>query len=132
MKLQFKHQKFQADAAKAVCDVFTGQPYLTPTYMVDRGVSQSGQVSFTEEQDFTGWNNQKIIPALNDNIILENINKIQRTYQIEPSKQLEGHYNLTVEMETGASVIIVTGCINVFKSRVSGTFIKNDKLIYAK
>ena len=28
MKLQFKHQKFQADAAKAVCDVFAGQPYL--------------------------------------------------------------------------------------------------------
>lgn len=22
MKLQFKHQKFQADAAKALCDVF--------------------------------------------------------------------------------------------------------------
>ena len=31
MKLQFKHQKFQADAAKAVVDVFAGQPYLTPT-----------------------------------------------------------------------------------------------------
>lgn len=29
MKLQFKHQKFQADAAKAVVDVFVGQPYLT-------------------------------------------------------------------------------------------------------
>lgn len=27
MKLQFKHQKFQADAAKAVVDVFAGQPY---------------------------------------------------------------------------------------------------------
>ncbi|MGN0394230.1 MAG: hypothetical protein ACI4EF_02605 [Coprococcus sp.] len=26
MKLQFKHQKFQADAAKAVVDVFAGQP----------------------------------------------------------------------------------------------------------
>ena len=37
MKLQFKHQKFQADAAKAVVDVFAGQPYLTPTYMMDRG-----------------------------------------------------------------------------------------------
>ena len=37
MKLQFKHQKFQADAANAVCDVFAGQPYLTPTYMMDRG-----------------------------------------------------------------------------------------------
>ena len=35
MKLQFKHQKFQADAAKAVVDVFAGQPYLTPTYMIE-------------------------------------------------------------------------------------------------
>ena len=26
MKLQFKHQKFQEDAAKAVVDVFAGQP----------------------------------------------------------------------------------------------------------
>jgi type III restriction enzyme len=40
MKLQFKHQKFQADAAKAVVDVFAGQPYLTPTYMIDRGVAR--------------------------------------------------------------------------------------------
>ncbi len=37
MKLQFKHQKFQADAAKAVVDVFAGQPCLTPIYMMDRG-----------------------------------------------------------------------------------------------
>ena len=37
MKLQFKHQKFQADAAKAVVDVFAGQPYLTSTYRIDRG-----------------------------------------------------------------------------------------------
>lgn len=37
MKLQFKHQKFQSDAAKAVCDVFAGQPYLTPTYLIDTG-----------------------------------------------------------------------------------------------
>ena len=33
MKLQFKYQKFQADAAKAVADVFDGQPYLAPSYM---------------------------------------------------------------------------------------------------
>lgn len=32
MKLQFKHQKFQADAANAVCDVFAGQhTSLQPT-----------------------------------------------------------------------------------------------------
>ncbi|MFZ3170491.1 MAG: DEAD/DEAH box helicase family protein [Carboxydocellales bacterium] len=38
---------------------------------------------------------------MNENIILENLNKIQRSNQIEPSKQLEGRYNLTIEMETG-------------------------------
>ena len=32
MKLQFKHQKFQADATKAVVDVFARQPCFTPTY----------------------------------------------------------------------------------------------------
>lgn len=37
MKIQYRHQKFQADAAKAVVDVFSGQPYLIPTYMMDRG-----------------------------------------------------------------------------------------------
>ena len=37
MKLRFKHQKFQSDAAKAVVDVFAGQPYLTHSYMIDRG-----------------------------------------------------------------------------------------------
>ena len=30
MKIQYRHQKFQADAAKAVVDVFAGQPYLPP------------------------------------------------------------------------------------------------------
>ena len=40
MKIQYKHQKFQADAAKAVVDVFAGQPYLQPSYMVDTGYVQ--------------------------------------------------------------------------------------------
>ena len=58
MKLQFKHQKFQADAAKAVVDVFAGQPYLTPSYMMDRG-SGTYQQSVTDDEDFTGWSNAK-------------------------------------------------------------------------
>ncbi len=98
MKLQFKHQKFQADAAKAVVDVFAGQPYLTPTYMIDRGYD--AQITAYQD-DFTGWSNQKIVPALNDRIILEHIQKIQRTNLIAPSDKLEGRYNLTIEMETG-------------------------------
>lgn len=36
MKIQYRHQKLQADAAKVVVNVFAGQPYLTPTYMMDR------------------------------------------------------------------------------------------------
>ena len=100
MKLRFKHQKFQADAAKAVVDVFAGQPYLAPSYMMDRG-SGYYQQSLTEEDDFTGWSNQKIVPELNDRLILEHINTIQRSNQIKPSAKLEGRFNLTIEMETG-------------------------------
>ena len=100
MKLRFKHQKFQADAAKAVVDVFAGQPYLRPSYMIDRGYGYYQQ-SFTDEEDFTGWSNQKIVPELNDRLILEHIQKIQRANQIKPSEKLEGRYNLTIEMETG-------------------------------
>ena len=103
MKLQFKHQKFQADAAKAVVDVFAGQPYLTPTYMMDRGTGMF-QIGLNEERDYTGWSNQKIVPELSDHLILEHIQKIQRTNQIQPSSKLEGRsegFNLTIEMETG-------------------------------
>ena len=103
MKLQFKHQKFQADAAKAVVDVFAGQPYLTPTYRMDRGINY--QQSLTDTDDFTGWRNEPIVPELTDAIILEHLQKIQRINQIQPSDKLERSesckYNLTIEMETG-------------------------------
>ena len=108
MKLQFKHQKFQADAAKAVVDVFAGQPYLTPTYMMDRGYQGKlieggtfSQTTLSENEDFTGWRNERIVPELSDALILEHLNKIQRANQIAPSPKLEGRYNLTIEMETG-------------------------------
>ena len=96
MKLQFKHQKFQKDAARAVVDVFSGQPFLTSTYMIDSGDGRQ-----TLLDDFTGWRNEPIIPELTDSKILENINTIQKENNIKVSEKLEGHYNLTVEMETG-------------------------------
>lgn len=99
MKLKFKHQKFQADAAKAVVDVFAGQPYLTANYLIDRGDEKMGTV--IDDPYFTGWCNQPIVPQLSDNIILENLNKVQRVNLITPSPKLEGRYNLTIEMETG-------------------------------
>ena len=103
MKLQFKYQKFQADAAKAVADVFDGQPYLAPSYMTGE---ISGKNSSSEERKgtFSGWSNQKIVPELSDERILDNLRKIQKANQIPVSSKLEGRengYHLTVEMETG-------------------------------
>ena len=91
MKLRFKHQKFQADAAKAVVDVFAGQPYLTHSYMMDKG-SGLDQQALEEMDDFTGWSNAKLVPELNDRVILEHIQKVQRANLIAPSPKLEGRF----------------------------------------
>lgn len=105
MKIKYKHQKFQADAAKAVVDVFKDQPYSTPSYMIDQGNRELSLFDGVEGlDDSTGWNNAKIIPALSDDIILDRINKIQRDGQIKPSEKLverSNGYNLSIEMETG-------------------------------
>ena len=96
MKLQFRHQPFQADAAKAVCDAFAGQPFRTPTYMIDYGL---GQLSLSQTQDFTGFSNAPIV--VSDEKILEHIRTTQRQGGIKPSDSLVGRFNLTIEMETG-------------------------------
>lgn len=115
MKLKFKHQKFQEDAAKAVYMVFEGQPNITSTYMIDRGYTveepkqeEQKTLAFVEEQKqqkernaSIGFKNHPIVPKLTDNIVLEHLQNIQRSNQIEPSKEICGHYNLTIEMETG-------------------------------
>jgi len=102
LKLQFKHQKFQADAANAVCDVFAGQPYYTPTYMIDKGsTDKHEQMTLGGEGEFTGFSNHKVVHELSDGKTLENLNRIQRACQIEPSPSLAGRFNLTIEMETG-------------------------------
>lgn len=108
MKIKFKHQAFQAEAAKAVCDVFSGQPKITPTYLIDRGLIEKkdrqirfGDGNLVDEDyiDTTGYRNSKI--RIVDSDILKNLQTIQRNLQIEPSRELEGTYNLSVEMETG-------------------------------
>jgi type III restriction enzyme len=100
MKLKFKHQRFQEEAAKAVCDVFAGQPYRSANYMIDPGKLETG--TFRPDADFyTGFKNNPIVHSLNDAIVLKNIQDIQRANQMKPSANLEGRYNLTIEMETG-------------------------------
>lgn len=100
MKLKFKHQKFQADAAAAVCDVFAGQPNISSTYIIDKGNFTDGeQLEFMKGTNFTGFNNKKVL--LSDDVVKANLQRIQIQNQIEPSRKLEGKYNLTIEMETG-------------------------------
>ena len=101
MKLRFKHQKFQADAAQAVCDVFAGQPFRAGSYLMDRGNSDDVQQEIAYTEGFTGFGNARVVPELTDAVILGSLQKIQRDNQIKPSAQLEGCYNLSVEMETG-------------------------------
>lgn len=98
MKLKFKHQRFQEDAAKAVCDVFTGQPYRESSYMIDPGQLNKSEQKLDLE-DYLGFKNNPIITALTDDRILRNIQDIQRESQIKPSDKLEGHYNLTIDEE---------------------------------
>lgn len=103
MKLQFKYQKFQADAAKAVADVFDGQPYLAPSYMTGE-ISGKNSIVRREKRNFFRMEQQKIVPELSDERILDNLRKIQKANQIPVSSKLEGRengYHLTVEMETG-------------------------------
>ena len=91
MKLQFKHQQFQKDAANAVCDIFTGQSSGSLQYKMDSGDS----LGF----DDLGWKNNRII--LDNDTILKRVQAVQKKNLIKPSQKLEGYYNFTIEMETG-------------------------------
>lgn len=99
MKIKFKHQGFQKDAANVVCDVFAGQPYSQLNYRIDPGKIEDGKLSYGD--DYIGFKNNPIVNSLTNEQILKNIQTIQRENQIKPSSKLEGKYNLTIEMETG-------------------------------
>jgi type III restriction enzyme len=116
MKLQFKYQKFQADAANAVCDIFKGQRLYSASYLIDRGIDQSKQNELVDETSI-GIRNHRI--ELSEDDILSNLRAIQKAQGIKPDENLEKYavelddpitekkshktlrYNFTVEMETG-------------------------------
>ena len=77
MKLQFKHQPFQADAAVAVCDVFNGQPFRTTTYRRDLGDIVNTQIELEAESN-VGFRNEPLIQALTNARILDNLHARRR------------------------------------------------------
>ena len=73
MKLQFKYQPFQAQAADAVCDVFAGQPFCTTTYRIDLGDTANLQQSFDLTE--VGFRNQPFVPALTRARLLQTVKR---------------------------------------------------------
>lgn len=101
MKLQYKIQSFQTDAAQAVVDVFRGQQNVdTWQYVIDSGKAAEGTIDYNEV--LMGTRNADL--TLDDDTLLANINAIQRKYDIAPSQDLQrgdDELRLTIEMETG-------------------------------
>lgn len=99
MKLKFKNQQFQTDAAKAVTDVFLGQKNAALLeFTHDMGNSPNGQYSM--DYGTVGYRNQPI--DLSYDQILENIRNIQISSLLEPIESFDiTDLRLTIEMETG-------------------------------
>ena len=84
MKIQFKKQKYQTDAVKAVVDCFAGQPNKNGIkYQIDPGVSKNAQYSIDLEDYTTGFKNNDIVVK-----ILENVQKVQQQENLNISQKL--------------------------------------------
>lgn len=95
MKLRFKHQKFQEDAVKATCDIFTGQIKSEHRFLADQGDS----MSFV---DMYGFGNEDI--SLQDAQLIKNLHEVQGLQNIPRNAKIERLNNrpvFTIEMETG-------------------------------
>ena len=95
MKIKYKHQRFQTEAARCVTDAFKGQPKQEPgsNYLIDQGTNQG---LFNKD----GYANAPL--KISNDDICENIRKTQMEQGIRPVEALEGDgRTLTVEMETG-------------------------------
>ena len=98
MKLKYKHQRFQTEAALAVANAFTGQPKSDgqSDHIVDQGVNQGLFV-------VKGFGNKNVILA--PEAVCENVRAIQTEQGLKPVEQLQRLQGigtaLTIEMETG-------------------------------
>lgn len=97
MKIKYKHQRFQEDAARAVTDCFLGQPHYdgASNFLVDQGI-ENGQRSMLSVEGFANAPLEPGVP------LRDNIRRVQTSFGLKPIDQLEGDgRTLTIEMETG-------------------------------
>ena len=90
MKLKFKKQAFQTDAAEAVADLFLGQEKNSTTF----DIIEERQANLFKE---FGTGNSLLI---DDDKIIENMHAVQKRNNLPLTNDLEGR-NFSVEMETG-------------------------------
>ena len=100
MKLKFKHQDFQAEAARNVVRAFQGQPFHDGLiYTQDEGLARDEDGIFHTEV-VQGFGNAPL--SLDRDLITENVRALQIEQGLRPIEGLEGEgIHLTVEMETG-------------------------------
>lgn len=102
MKLQYKYQGFQRDAANAVVKVFRGQPkqgFFAPSKPIDIDHRELGGIQLS----YYAFGNEPI--QLSAEALSQNIRGIQKEQDLQPIEHLQRDSNgtlaLSVEMETG-------------------------------
>ncbi|WP_346674547.1 type III restriction-modification system endonuclease [Enorma phocaeensis] len=106
MEFKFKVQQYQTLAAKAVSDVFDGQPKIEGQQFVrdlgsNRGVGGTVSLDLVYA-DSDGYKNAPL--TMGSDVLLDNIKKVQDRNGIERSGKLShalGACELDIEMETG-------------------------------
>jgi len=106
MKLKFKIQPYQTAAVQAVVDCFAGQPPASAravSYRIDPGKQARGQTIGSTVGGGDGFRNADLL--LTDQVLLENVQKVQRSQNLTASTTLTktkvSAVNLDIEMETG-------------------------------
>ena len=97
MRLQYKHQGFQQDAARAVVEVFRGQPLQDAfAYRMDVGKG-------VLDLEIQGFRNHDLL--LSDDLLTQNIRQVQISQDLHPIDRVlrdaNGTLALSIEMETG-------------------------------
>ncbi|MBO6250805.1 MAG: DEAD/DEAH box helicase family protein [Muribaculaceae bacterium] len=104
MKFKFKIQQYQTDAVDNTVAVFNGQPSHDSAmlYRRDLGHKKGYYSGIHDEEESAGYRNHEV--ELSSKQLLDNINAVQVTSLITPSKTLavgNGAVTLDIEMETG-------------------------------